>query len=69
MIILEDGQISVPFTRTNGQYTFTDALVMAPNAYDALTPDEITAMQDARFVAWLDFITEASNSPEVTDGN
>ena len=68
MIVLDDGNISVPFSRTNGMYTFTDALVMAPNAYEALTPDEITAMQDARFAAWLDFITAASNDAEVTNG-
>jgi hypothetical protein len=68
MIILEDGQISVPFTRTNGQYTFTDALVMPPQAHEALTETEIIAMQDARFAAWLDFITVASSDAEVTNG-
>ena len=70
MIVLDNGNVSVPFSRTNGVHTFTDALVMPPNVYDALTPDEITAMQDTRFVAWLDFITAASNAPveEVLNG-
>jgi hypothetical protein len=63
MIVLDDGNISVPFSRTNGMYTFTDALVIAPNAYDALTPDEITAMQDARFADWVAQVEQASNAP------
>ena len=68
MIVLDNGNVSVPFSRTNGVHTFTDALVMPPNVYDALTPDEIKTMQDARFAAWLNFVIAASNDAEVTNG-
>lgn len=63
--------ISIPYSRTNGIYTFTDAIVLDDDAYAAMTAEEITVIQDARFVAWLDFITAASNAPadEVTNGN
>ena len=70
MIVLDNGNVSVFFSRTNGVHTFTDALVMPPDVYDALTPEEMTAMQDARFAAWLNFVIAASNAPveEVTNG-
>jgi hypothetical protein len=61
--------ISIPYSRTNGIYTFTDAIVLDDDAYAAMTAEKITAIQDARFASWVALITEASNSPEVTDGN
>lgn len=67
MQVLEDGRVSISFQRTNGVFTFTDSLVMSPQAYEALTEAEIIAMQDARFAAWLNHITEASGSAVVDE--
>lgn len=61
--------ISIPYSRTNGIYTFTDAIVLDDDVYATMTAEEITAIQDARFASWVALITSASNSSEVTDGN
>lgn len=62
--------ISIPYSRSNGVYTFTDAILLDDDVYAAMTPEEITAMQDARFATWLACVEEASNAPadEVTNG-
>jgi hypothetical protein len=62
--------ISIPYSRTNGVYTFTDTIILSEDAYAAMTPEEITAMQDARFAAWVAHVEEASNAPveEVLNG-
>ena len=54
--ILENGMIQhiFEFSKSgNGDMTFRDALVMPQEAYDALTPEQITAMKQARFDNWL----------------
>jgi hypothetical protein len=60
--------ISIPYSRTNGVYTFTDTVILSEDAYAAMTPEEITAMQDARFAAWVAHVEEASNAVEVPNG-
>jgi hypothetical protein len=62
--------ISIPYSRTNGVYMFTDAIVLDDDVYAAMTAEEITAIQDARFAAWAAHVEEASNAPadEVTNG-
>lgn len=55
--------ISIPYSRTNGVYTFTDALILEEDVYNAMTLEEITAMQDARFAEWVSHVEEASNAP------
>lgn len=60
--------ISIPYSRSNGIYTFTDAILLDDDVYAAMTPEEIIAMQDARFAAWLAHVEEASNTLEVTNG-
>ena len=61
--VLESGLISVPFTRTNGQYTLQDALVLPRSEFESLSEAEILTMQDERFAAWVAFLIEASNAP------
>lgn len=51
-------QESYPFTivcPTSGA-TFRDALLMTPEAYAALTPNEVTVLQQARFTAWRESV-------------
>jgi hypothetical protein len=62
--------ISIPYSRTNGIYTFTDTIILSEDAYANMTPEEITEMQDARFSSWVLHVEEASNAPveEVTNG-
>lgn len=60
--------ISIPYSRSNGIYTFSDSLILDEETYNGMTAEEITAMQDARFAAWVAHVEEASNTPveEVT---
>ena len=60
--------ISIPYSRTNGVYTFTDAIILDDDAYAAMLPEEITKMQDARFAAWVAHVEEASNAVEASNG-
>lgn len=52
--------ISIPYSRSNERFTFNDALILDDDVYAAMTPEEITAMQDARFSAWLIQVERAS---------
>lgn len=58
--------ITIPYSRSNGQFTLTDSLILDEETYAAMTQDEITAMQDARFEKWLAIITAPSSVDEVT---
>lgn len=55
--------ISIPYSRSNGIYTFTDAIVLEDDVYATMTSEEITTMQDNRFANWLSHL-EASCSSE-----
>lgn len=57
VITLEDGRISDSFAITMHGQTYTDAIVMEPDEYNALTPEEIEAMKQARFDNWYAIIT------------
>lgn len=61
--------ISIPYTRSNGQFTFSDTLFIDEEVYATMTSDDVTAMQDARFAAWLDHLQSASNEPPVEATN
>lgn len=62
--------ISIPYSRSNGIYTFTDALILEDDVFASMAPEEITAMQDARFAAWVAQVEAASNAPvEVANGD
>jgi len=62
--------ISIPYTRTNGVHKFMDTIILSEDDYAAITPEEITAMQDDRFAAWVAHVEQASNAPpeELTEG-
>ena len=63
--VLDNGWISDSFTI--GEWpSFTDALVMPPDQYNALTLDQIEAMKQDRYDKWVAMIKEASE--EIIDG-
>ena len=53
--------IKIDFTKTDGNYTFNDAIWLKDD--HALSVDDIDAMQQARFDAWLAIVT----APAVDD--
>jgi len=63
--VLDNGWISDSFT-IGELPSFTDALVMPPNQYNALTTDQIEAMKQERYDKWIAMIKEAS--AEIIDG-
>jgi hypothetical protein len=54
---LEDGRIADEFRIGEEQYVLSDALVMTPAEYEALTADEIAAMKQARYDNWYAIVT------------
>jgi len=63
--VLDNGWISDSFTI--GEWpSFTDALVMPPDQYNALTFEQIEAMKQDRYDKWVAMIKEASE--EIIDG-
>jgi hypothetical protein len=63
--VLDNGWISDSFTIGESP-SFTDALVMPPNQYNALTFEQIEAMKQDRYDSWVAMIKEASE--EIIDG-
>lgn len=72
--VLENGLVADEFEVGAEPYVLKDALVMRVSDYDALTPDEIAAMKQARYDNWYAIVTappveepveEASADPEV----
>jgi hypothetical protein len=55
--VLEDGRIADEFEVGTEPYVLKDALVMRVSDYDALTPDEIAAMKQARYNNWYAIVT------------
>ena len=54
--VLEDGRIADEFEIGEEPHVLKDALVMRVSDYDALTPDEIIAMKQARYDNWIAII-------------
>ncbi|MEI7757662.1 MAG: hypothetical protein WCI80_01325 [Bacteroidota bacterium] len=48
--------VSLPFSVSNGTYTYTDAIVGTPDYINNLTQDQILAIQQERFTNWLAYI-------------
>jgi len=48
-----DGQVQIIFEKTDGDKTYRDALWFKQEEYDALTPEQISTMQQERFDNWL----------------
>lgn len=64
--ILDDGSISDSFTMGDA-LTFSDALVMPADQYNALTADEIAAMKQRRYDNWVALVTSVSQDMMTND--
>lgn len=66
VVQLDDGRIADEFEIGAEPHILKDAIVMDPTDYEALTPDEIAALKQARYEKWIAII----NAPpeEITDG-
>jgi hypothetical protein len=53
---LEDGRIADEFEIGDEPRVLKDALVMLPDDYAALTPDEVQAMKQSRYDNWIAII-------------
>jgi hypothetical protein len=49
--------INIPFIKTDGVYTLSDALNLTQAEIDALGEDGLEAMKQERFENWVAFIT------------
>jgi hypothetical protein len=54
--VLEDGRIADEFEIGEEPHVLKDALVMRQKDYDALTPEEVQAMKQARYDNWIAII-------------
>jgi hypothetical protein len=63
--VMDNGWISDSFTIGESP-SLTDAIVMPPDQYNALTAGQIEAMKQERYDRWVAMITEAS--AEIIDG-
>ena len=57
IVQLEDGRIADEFEMGEEPHVLKDALVMRPQDYEALTPEEIQAMKQRRYDNWIAIIT------------
>jgi hypothetical protein len=60
IVQLDDGRIADQFQIGDEPYVLHDALVMQPDAYALLTPDEIQAMKQQRYDRWYAVVTAPS---------
>jgi len=58
-----DGTVSLPFSATDGKYNFTDAIVDSAANIAAMTSDQISAIQTARWDNWYKIITTPVENP------
>jgi len=57
IVYLDDGRLADQFLIGEPPYVLSDALVMRPEDYEKLTPEEIQAMKQARFDNWYAIVT------------
>lgn len=57
IVYLEDGRIADEFRIGAEPYVLSDALVMRPEDYALLSPNEIEAMKQARYDNWYAIVT------------
>ena len=57
IVYLEDGRMADEFEIGTEPYVLKDALVMRPEDYALLMPDEIVAMKQARYDKWYSIVT------------
>jgi hypothetical protein len=57
--------VHIPFEKSNGKYSFTDALNLPDD--HTFTEEEIEAMKQARFDRWLAIITTPATESDVSE--
>jgi hypothetical protein len=57
--------ISFRFEMGEAPLLYSDALVMTQEAYDALTPEQITTLQQERYDRWLAIINTPPSESEI----
>jgi hypothetical protein len=67
IVYLEDGRMADEFEIGTEPYVLKDALVMSPENYALLTPDEIAAMKQARYDNWIAIVTAPPVDAPVED--
>ena len=67
IVYLEDGRLADEFDIGTEPYVLKDALVMTPDAYALLTPDEIAAMKQSRYDKWYAIVTAPPVDAPVED--
>lgn len=67
IVYLEDGRMADEFEIGTEPYVLKDALVMMPDVYALLTPDEIAAMKQSRYDNWISIVTAPPVDAPVED--
>lgn len=67
IVQLDDGRIADQFQIGTEPYVLSDALVMRPEDYALLTPDEIVAMKQSRYDNWYAIVTAPPVDTPVED--
>jgi hypothetical protein len=67
IVYLEDGRMADEFEIGTEPYVLKDALVMTPDAYALLTPDEIATMKQSRYDNWIAIVTALPVDAPVED--
>ena len=57
--VMDNGWISDSFT-IGGPPSYTDAIVMPPDQYNALTADQIVTMKQERYDSWVAMVIAES---------
>lgn len=63
VIIREDGLMSEDFEMGTEPFVLKDAIVMRPSDYEALSPDEVQAIKQARYDSWIAIVRPADPVP------
>lgn len=65
IVYLDDGRLADEFEIGTEPFVLKDALVMMPDNYEALTPDEIAAMKQTRYDNWYAVVSApATDAPQ-----
>ena len=65
--LLPDGFLSDSFQIGEDPYVLKDALIVPVSYYDALTPDEVQAMKQARYDNWYAIVTAPPTEEPTAD--
>ena len=65
VIFLEDNKVKINFTKSNEQYSFSDALHFTQEEYATLTEQDIENMKQQRFDNWYAIITYVPTEEEL----